>query len=68
MILGSILAGLAVIMSGIMYLVSGGSSQGIATAKNMLKAGIIGALVIFGAGLIINSVRGLAEDPLKFFR
>lgn len=68
MILGGILAGLAVIVSGVMYLVSGGSSQGIATAKNMLKAGIVGALVVFGAGLIINSVRGLAENPLKFFQ
>ena len=51
-----------------MYLMSGGNPQGIAAAKNLLKAGIIGALVIFGAGLIINTVRIFGGDPSSFFR
>ena len=68
MILGGILAAIAIIGSGIMYLMSGANPQMVTTAKNFLKVAIIGALIIFGAGLIINTIKTLAEDPLRFFR
>jgi len=68
MIAGSILAGIAIIASGIMYLTSGSNTQRLASAKGTLKAGVIGALIIFGAGLIINTVKIFAQDPLKFFQ
>ena len=68
MILGGILAAIAIIISGIMYLMAGGNPQRIASAKNMLKVAIIGAFIIFGVGIVINTVKEVAQDPLKFFR
>ena len=67
MALGGILAAIVLIVSGIAYLLAGSSQQKVASAKGMFKAGIIGALIIFGAGVIINTVRVLAENPLGFF-
>lgn len=64
---GGILAGITIIGTGIMYLSAGSNTQRLTTAKGMLKAGIIGALIIFGAGIIIATVRGFAQNPLQFF-
>jgi hypothetical protein len=67
MILGGIIAGIVIIASGIRYVMAGATPQGVAAAKGMLKAGIIGALVIFGVGVIISTVRTVSENPLQFF-
>ena len=67
LLLGSILATITIIGTGIMYLTAGSNTQRLTTAKGMLKAGIIGALVVFSAGVIISTVRDFAEDPLQFF-
>ena len=67
-ILGGILAGITIILSGMAYFFAGSNQARVTTAKGILKAGIIGALIIFGAGIIINTIKALATDPLQFFK
>ena len=68
MIAAGILAGIIIITSGIFYLTAGSDATKVKSARDMLKAGIIGSFIIFGVGLIISTVRLIAEDPLIFFR
>ena len=68
MIIGGILAGIAVVWAGIVYMTSGSDSTKVKTAKDILKAGLVGALIIFGSGGIINTIKAFAGDPLKFFK
>lgn len=65
---GSILAGIVIILSGLTYLTAGSDSSKVKSAKDMLKAGMIGALIIFGFGLIVNTISSIASDPFKFFQ
>ena len=67
MIVGGILAAIVIIWSGISYLLAGSDSTKVKAAKDILKAGIIGAIVIFGMGVIIATIRGIAENPFQFF-
>jgi hypothetical protein len=67
-VLGMILAVITIVLSGIMYFVAGSNPQGVKTAKDILKAGLIGSLVIFSVGLIINIIRGFSINPLQFFQ
>ena len=67
-VLGEILAGIAIVWAGIVYMTSGSDSTRVKTAKDILKVGLIGALIIFGAGGIINTIRALATNPLNFFK
>jgi hypothetical protein len=68
MILAGILAAISIIGSGIVYLTSASNIQRVASAKSFFKVAIIGSLIIFSAGLIINTVRTLSQDPLQWFR
>lgn len=68
MVLGGILAGIVVVWAGIAYMTSGSDSARVKTAKDVLKAGLIGALIIFGSGVIINTIKALAANPLQFFQ
>ena len=65
--LGSILAVITIIISGFSYLLAGGDQTKVKKAKDILKVGIIGALVIFSAGLIVNTVSTFSSDPFQFF-
>ncbi|OGM98377.1 MAG: hypothetical protein A2817_03215 [Candidatus Yanofskybacteria bacterium RIFCSPHIGHO2_01_FULL_39_8b] len=65
--LGSILAVITIIVSGIMYFLVGANPQKVGTAKGILKAGIIGTLIIFSAGVIIATIQNFATDPFGFF-
>ena len=67
MIAGEILAAIVIVVSGIYYLMAGSDSTKVKAARDMLKAGIIGSLIIFGVGVIIQTVKFLAENPLGFF-
>ena len=51
----------------LMYMLAGSSQQRLSSAKAMFKAGIIGALVLFSAGVIIRTIQNFAENPLFFF-
>lgn len=66
-IAGMVLVGITLVATGIVYLMSGGNSQKVAGAKNMFKAGLIGALIIFAPGVIISTVTGFGTNPLGFF-
>lgn len=66
-IAGAVLAVIIVVISGITYLFSGPSPQKAKTARDMLKGGIIGSLILFGAGVIINTIKALATNPFGFF-
>lgn len=68
MIIGGILAGIAVIWAGIIYMTSGSNPTRVKEAKDMLKAALIGALIIFGVGVIVNTIKLLASNPLQFFQ
>jgi len=65
--LAGILATIVVIVSGLMYLFAGSSPQRVASAKSIFKVGLIGAFIIFGVGMIISTVRSVANDPFQFF-
>lgn len=67
LVAGSILAAIVIIATGIMYMLAGSSQQRLSSAKAMFKAGIIGALVLFSAGVIISTIQNFAENPLFFF-
>ena len=66
-IAGGILAGITIVGTGIMYMLAGSNQTKVTAAKAMLKAGIIGALILFSSGMIINTIRGFATSPLNFF-
>lgn len=68
MVVGGILAAIAIIYSGILYLLAGSDSTKVKGAKDMLKAALIGALIIFSTGVIIDTIRIFASDPLQFFQ
>ncbi len=68
LVLGGVLAGITLISSGIFYLTSGANTQRITQAKGIFKGGIIGSLIIFGSGLIITTIKNLAENPFGFFQ
>ncbi|OWK27426.1 MAG: hypothetical protein US76_04325 [Parcubacteria group bacterium GW2011_GWA2_38_13b] len=50
------LAALFVVTAGIILFTSGGSDNQISLAKRMLYGVIIGALIIYGAWLIVDSI------------
>jgi len=67
MIAGGIIAGIALIVSGLMYMAAGSNQTRVTSAKSIFKNGVIGALIIFGFGIIINTVMLLGTDPFGFF-
>ncbi len=62
-----VLAGITLVWAGVTYLTAGGDSTKTKKAKDILKAGIIGAFIIFGTGVILSTVNKLANDPAGFF-
>ena len=67
MIIGGILASITIVVTGIMYMSAGSNTQKVTDAKGMFKAGIIGALIVFATGIIINTIVGFGANPLGFF-
>ena len=66
-VLGGILAGIAIIVAGIMYMGAGSNVARAAAAKTIFKNGVIGALILFAAGLIVNTIILLAVQWQVFF-
>lgn len=60
--IGLILAGIVILVGGIMYLVSAGDDTKIAKAKKILLYGIIGAAIILAAGAILSLVEGILTE------
>ncbi len=53
---GVLLAIIAIIISGLMYMRAGGNPDSIKKAQTWFKNALIGAFIILGVGLIINTV------------
>ena len=65
--LGGILAGIAIIVAGIMYMAAGSNPTRVSGARAIFKNGVIGALILFAAGLIVNTIILLATSWQTFF-
>src|SRR3989338_6817377 len=67
LVISGIIAGIVIIVSGLMYMAAGSNQTRVTAAKSVFKNGVIGALIIFGFGIIINTVMLLGTDPFGFF-
>ena len=67
MVAGGILAAIFIVWSGISYLTAGADPTKVKAAIDTLKAGLIGSLIVFGVGVIIQTVKLIGEDPFSFF-
>ena len=54
-IISAIIAVIAILVSGIIYMTAG-SSDRVGTARTWLTNAIIGALIVFAVGVIINTI------------
>jgi len=57
--IGITIAVIFIVWGGITYMVAGGDTEAATKAKTRLWNGIIGALVVLGVGLIINTIEYL---------
>lgn len=64
---GGVIAGIVLIWSGIVYMGAGSNPTKVATAKAIFKNGLIGALILFAAGVIMATIVAFATDPQSFF-
>ncbi len=67
MVIAGILAGIVIVVAGIVYMGAGSNQTRVGTAKAVFKNGVIGALIIFATGIIVNTIAMLALDPFGFF-
>ena len=67
MVIAGILAGIVIVVAGIIFMSAGSDQTKVGTAKAVFKNGVIGALIIFAAGVIVNTIALLALDPFGFF-
>lgn len=58
-VIGVILAVIFIIWGGIRYMAAGGDAAKAGAAKTMIFNGIIGAAVVLGVGVILQTVAGL---------
>ena len=68
LVAGGIIAGIVIIAAGLMWMAAGSNPTRVTAARSIFKNGIIGALVIFAAGLIIQTIILLATDWQTFFQ
>ncbi|MBI2003555.1 MAG: hypothetical protein HYS78_01045 [Parcubacteria group bacterium] len=54
--IGAILALIAIVVSGIIYMRAGGSPEEVKKAQAWLKNALIGAFIVLGVNMIINTV------------
>lgn len=67
LVASGIIAGIVIIVAGVLYMGAGSNSARVATAKAVFKNGLIGALIFFAAGVIVNTIALIALDPFGFF-
>ena len=58
-VVGVILAVIFIIWGGIMYMAAGGDATKVTSARSRIFSGIIGAAVVLGVGVILQTVAGL---------
>ncbi len=59
LIAGVILAVIFIVIAGIKYMYAGSDSTKVGEAQTMLKNGIIGAAIVMGVGVIIQTIAAL---------
>jgi len=62
-----IVAGIVIIVAGLMWMAAGSNPARVTSAKAVFKNGIIGAIILFAAGIIVSTIVFLGSDPLGFF-
>lgn len=62
-----IVVAIIVVWAGIKYMSAGSDEKKVTDAKAILKNGLIGALILFGVGVILNTVAEIAFDPTAYF-
>lgn len=67
MVIAGVLAGIVIIVAGLFYMSAGSDTGRLTTAKAIFKNGIIGALIMFATGIILDTIALIALDPLNFF-
>lgn len=67
MVIAGILSGIVIVVAGVIYMSAGSDPTKLTSAKAVLKNGVIGALIMFATGVIINTIALLALDPFGFF-
>ena len=63
---GAVLAVIFIIWGGITYMFAGGNSEKAEKAKTRIWNGIIGALIVLGVGVIINTLTYLVGSGISF--
>ena len=58
----------ALAYAGFLMITSGSDTKRYEQGKNMLKQVLIGAAVIFGIGIIVNTIADFAAQPTQIFR
>ena len=66
--IGVLLAVIAIIISGFMYLKAGDSTDRLTQAKKFFWNAIIGSLIILGVGVILSTVAGVVTRDFFFCR
>jgi len=61
---GGTLAVIFIIWGGISYMVAGGNEEKVTKARTRLKSGIIGAAIILGVGLILQTINNFVLNGL----
>ncbi|KKT81567.1 MAG: hypothetical protein A3B99_02775 [Candidatus Yanofskybacteria bacterium RIFCSPHIGHO2_02_FULL_44_12b] len=62
---GTVGAVIFLIWAGIAYVSAGADQQKVTQAKQMLKTGLIGSLIVFGVGTIIATIRLIGSGDLS---
>lgn len=65
--ISGVVAGIVIIIAGLVWMSAGANTQRITSAKAIFKNGVIGALILFASGIIINTVILLATSWSGFF-
>lgn len=58
---GAVLALIAIVAAGIKYMMAGSSPESIGKARTWFKNGLIGALIILGSGVILNTIANVVS-------
>lgn len=64
---GVVLAVIFIILAGIKYMYAGSDSTKVGEAQTMLKNGVIGAAIVLGVGVIIQTVAALVSRDFFWF-
>ncbi len=67
-IVAGIIAGIGLIWAGITYMTAGNNSTRVTSAKAIFNNAIIGAVILFAVGLILNTIANVVSDPTWFFQ